>query len=98
MRTPDDICLLCEINNATKENSHIIPKFIGKSIFGVNAVKRAYILDTNKGHLPADFTQDSVKENYLCCPNCELYFSIFFIAVTFFMSTFILLIMIINDA
>jgi hypothetical protein len=76
MRTPNDICLLCDTNHATKENSHIIPKFIGKSIFGDTNVKRAYILDTNKGHLPADFTQDSVKENYLFCPKCESYFSI----------------------
>lgn len=75
MRTSNDICLLCDTNNATKENSHIIPKFIGKSILSESTIKRAYIVDTNRGHLPADFTQDTVKENYLFCPTCELYFS-----------------------
>lgn len=66
---------MCDTNQATKENSHIIPKFIGKSIFGDQGIKRAYLVDTNKGHEPADFTQDSIKENYLLCPNCESYFS-----------------------
>ena len=75
MRSPDDICLLCESKKATKENSHIIPKFMGKSLLGLTGTKRAYILDTDKGHLPADFTQDIAKENYLFCPDCESYFS-----------------------
>ena len=75
MRKPTDICLLCDTNQATKENSHIIPKFIGKSIFGSRGIKRAYLVDTNKGHEPADFTQGTIKESYLFCPNCESYLS-----------------------
>ena len=76
MRTPNDDCLLCSQNKATKENSHIIPKFIGKTLLGLTGPKQGYILDTNKGHLPAEKTQDIAKENYILCPSCENYFSI----------------------
>ena len=76
MRTADDICLLCDRNKSTKKNSHIVPKFLAKSILGEGSVKRAYLLDTNKGHLPAPYMQDSVKEDFLFCPSCENFFSI----------------------
>lgn len=76
MRTPNDDCLLCTQNKATKENSHIIPKFMGKTLLGITGAKQAYILDTNRGHLPAEKTQDIAKENYILCPSCENYFSI----------------------
>ena len=48
---------------------------MGKTLLGSNGARRAYILDTDRGHLPADFTQDIAKENYLFCPSCESYFS-----------------------
>jgi hypothetical protein len=76
MRTPNDICLLCDTNKAIKENSHIIPKFIGKTLLNDGGTNRGYILDTSRGHLPADVIQDIAKENYLLCPDCESYFSI----------------------
>jgi len=76
MRTATDICLLCDKNHSTKENSHIVPKFLTKSILGEGPIKRAYGLDTNNGHLPVPYVQDSVKEDFLFCPSCETYFSI----------------------
>jgi len=68
MRQPTDKCLICNERNATKQNSHIIPKFFGKGIFFGTKPRYGLVLtkkvNTNK-------IQDIIKENYLFCPECE---------------------------
>ncbi|MBK7856659.1 MAG: hypothetical protein IPJ79_18750 [Bacteroidetes bacterium] len=76
MRNPNLKCLLCETNNSTKENSHIIPKFMGKEIFKTEKGNRGFVIGTNSAHLPPQITQDSPKESYILCPSCEQYISI----------------------
>lgn len=77
-RTENDICLLCLDKKATKKNSHIISKFIGKSILQStgDSNNRAYVLDTSKPHLKPRIYQDSPKENHILCPECEKYFEV----------------------
>ncbi|KAB2917992.1 MAG: hypothetical protein F9K23_02260 [Bacteroidetes bacterium] len=75
MRSVDDLCLLCLINPATKKNSHILPKFMTKSILGTSNQKAGYILQSLK---PFDKSkvQDSPKEDFILCESCERYFEI----------------------
>ncbi len=75
-RTPDLECMLCLQNKATKKNSHIIPKFITKSLLGQGNIKRAYTIGTNRMDKAAQFSQDTVKEDYILCDGCEQYFSV----------------------
>lgn len=58
-RTADDICLLCGHEKATKKNSHIIPKFLGKSILGNEGSRKGFIIDSSKPHIKPKITQDS---------------------------------------
>lgn len=68
MRLPTDICLLCERNKSTQQNSHIIPKFFGKGLFyGTNPRHGLSIDKTGK----KEKVQDILKEDYLLCPDCE---------------------------
>lgn len=76
MRNPNLECLLCLQNKATKRNSHIIPKFITKSLLGQAKVKRVYTFGTNRMDKPPKFSQDTDKEDYILCECCEKYFSI----------------------
>lgn len=46
MRTSEDLCLLCASRKANKKNSHIVPRFMTKSILGNQTAKRAYRLNT----------------------------------------------------
>lgn len=73
-RIPTDYCLLCQKEHSTKENSHIVPKFMGKSILGKE--KRGGIVDSSLPLQRIQIKQDSPKENYILCPNCERYFEI----------------------
>lgn len=75
MRSVDDLCLLCVTNLATKKNSHILPKFMTKSILGTSNQKAGYILQSSK---PFDKSkvQDSPKEDFILCESCEKYFEI----------------------
>ena len=75
MRTPNSICLLCQENRADKENSHIVPKFMTKSILGKSNDKRGYRVHTDNFNHP-EIAQDSDKESYLLCSGCEKYFGI----------------------
>ncbi len=72
-RSKNNICILCEKNNSVKRNSHLIPKFFAKSIFSSNADSRASGL--KHGKLYANIVQDSPKEDYIFCNECELFFS-----------------------
>ena len=67
-RKPEDTCLMCNERLATKKKSHIISKFFANSF-----------LTDGKGHkisaagVKQNVIQDSPKENYLFCPQCETF-------------------------
>jgi len=75
MRQPTDLCHLCLTNESDKTNSHILSKFISTNFMdGIGTQRRGYQLDTetvlnNKSKI----VQDSVKENYILCADCETY-------------------------
>ena len=78
MRKPTDICLLCQANLATKTNSHIYPKFLSTNFLGAKGTPRKgfdlsseKILDSKPKVI-----QDSPKEDYILCEECEAYFSV----------------------
>lgn len=73
-RTADDTCLLCKVNKATKTNSHIVPKFMSSGFLGEKSNKKGYILSSTKEG--KQIVQDSPKEDYILCPDCEEYFSV----------------------
>jgi hypothetical protein len=64
MRTSDLRCLLCLDNKSTKGNSHIVPKFMAKSVLGTGDKKRGYAIGTDKGDQPPTYVQDSPKEDF----------------------------------
>ncbi|WP_156825649.1 hypothetical protein [Lewinella cohaerens] len=73
-RNQEDLCLLCKANKATKTNSHIIPKFMSSSFLGGKSNKKGFIISSTKeGKITI---QDSPKEDYILCPECEEYFSV----------------------
>jgi len=74
IRTSNDKCLLCLTENSTKRNSHIVPKFITKSIFGMNGQEKGYIWDTGGQQKKPKICQDTSKEDYILCPACEKLF------------------------
>lgn len=86
MRQPTDKCLLCGKNDATKRNSHILPRFISTNFLGPKTGKRqGFSLDSQtpvsideKGEVISrpQKIQDSPKEDYILCDECEAYFSI----------------------
>jgi hypothetical protein len=78
MREPTDECLLCRINAATKTNSHILPRFISTGFLGAKGAPRKGFLLNGKNELTAKpkSVQDSPKENYILCDECETYFSL----------------------
>lgn len=73
-RQPTDKCLLCGAKSATKQNSHIIPKFISSDFLGDKSGKKGYVIDSETG--VKKIIQDSPKEDYILCPDCEEYFSV----------------------
>ena len=75
MRSSEDLCLLCKTRKATKTDSHIISKFLTKSVFG-QGQRRGFLLDADNSHKPAKITQDAAKESYILCPECEKCFEI----------------------
>lgn len=78
MRKPTDLCLLCQTNLATKTNSHIYPKFLSTNFLGAKGTpRRGYDLSSDKilENKPK-VIQDSPKEDYILCEECEAYFSV----------------------
>lgn len=62
------ICKLCLNNIADKENSHIIPKFMCKSLFEDTNPRHALSINKfGKGRK----IQDTPKENNILCSGCE---------------------------
>lgn len=74
MRTCKDLCLLCQKNESDKENSHIIPKFFTKSIFGKRNNDPAHKFIGQK--IYKNVIQDSPKEDYIFCTGCEKYLAL----------------------
>ena len=70
-----NLCKLCLQNEATQKNSHIIPKFMTKTILGTGQLQ-GFVLDTSTTDIPAQKIQDTAKEDYILCPSCESYFSV----------------------
>lgn len=78
MRKPTDICLLCQANLAAKTNSHIYPKFLSTNFLGAKGTPRkGFDLSSDKilDNKPR-VIQDSPKEDYILCEECEAYFSV----------------------
>lgn len=67
------ICPLCEINEADNENSHIIPKFLGKPLFEKSKPRHSLQINRNGKILK---TQDTPKEDHLICSSCEKRFEV----------------------
>jgi len=78
MRKSTDACLLCQANAANKTNSHILPRFISTGFFGAKgAQRRGFAFNgENELSLKPRTVQDSPKENYILCDECETYFSL----------------------
>lgn len=75
MRNSTDLCLLCHVNMATKKNSHIFPKFMSTNFLGEN--RKGYDLNRNTAlDKKPRVIQDSPKEDYILCEDCEAYFGI----------------------
>lgn len=74
MRTPTDICLLCEKNKSIQKNSHIIPKFFGQGLFYGTSPRHGLAIDKTGKRKKV---QDILKEDYFFCPECEAGLSIF---------------------
>lgn len=78
MRKSTDECLLCRVNAANKTNSHILPRFISTGFLGAKGgPRRGFKLNgKNELSLKPKIVQDSPKENYILCDECEAYFSL----------------------
>lgn len=65
------LCKLCQIREATQKNSHILPKFMGISmLINKEGLRKSYKITSFKGIFQRPF-QDTPKEDYLFCPECE---------------------------
>lgn len=63
----DHTCNLCNSKRADKLNSHIVPKFLTKSVF--YSEKRNALLINKDGN--SEFVQSTVREDNLLCEDCE---------------------------
>jgi hypothetical protein len=78
MRKQTDLCLLCKANLATKSNSHIFPRFLSTHFLGEKeTARKGFILKSNEilKNRPKPI-QDSPKENYILCEECETYLGV----------------------
>jgi len=75
-RSSNDNCLLCQGEEATQTNSHIVPKFMCKGILGNQGPRKAFIINIDIPEKKPTVCQDSPKENYILCPSCEDYFQV----------------------
>ena len=76
MRTAESKCLLCNRNLAIQKNSHIIPKFMTKSILGIENQKSIYLVSSSIARKSPIVSQDTAKEDFILCEGCENYFSV----------------------
>lgn len=65
---PTQLCKLCRHTVADKRNSHIVPKFLCKSLFDTTPARHTVSIDrSGKGQK----RQDTPKENHILCASCE---------------------------
>lgn len=85
MRKPTDNCLLCKQNLSSKENSHILTRFISTSFIKAGGAKKGNSLSSdsvlkteNDAVILAEveYIQDSPKQDYILCHECENYLGI----------------------
>jgi hypothetical protein len=67
------LCKLCKKRDADKLNSHIIPKFLGKSLFQDTNPRHALWIDRGGSYKRS---QDTPKEDNILCSFCERRFEI----------------------
>ncbi|PTB92934.1 hypothetical protein C9994_13460 [Marivirga lumbricoides] len=75
-RTPEEICLLCQTEKATKTNSHIVPKFMSKGILGNEGPRQGFTISTGEPEKKPEKGQDTSKESYILCLGCEDYLQV----------------------
>lgn len=73
MRTPDDMCLLCEEKESIQKKSHIIPKFLGKGLYFDTSPKHGISFERT-GRVSK--IQEIEREDFILCPECEKGFSV----------------------
>ena len=76
MTQSENTCALCQWRKADKTNSHVIPKFLCKTMLGSGNNKQAFTLNTDTLAQDTKFSQDTDKVDYLFCTECETYFSV----------------------
>ncbi len=76
IRRKTELCLLCQSNQADKTKSHIIPKFMTKSMFQDGKTQKAYTMSNHNMHKPIPIAQDTPKQDYILCSKCETYFGV----------------------
>ncbi|UPQ79627.1 hypothetical protein M0M57_02020 [Flavobacterium azooxidireducens] len=66
------------MNHSTKKNSHIFPKFLSTIFLGAKGTSRkGYDLSSeNILKKKPRVIQDSIKEDYILCEDCEAYFGV----------------------
>jgi hypothetical protein len=64
----ENICKLCQQNEATQANSHIFPRFFKKHYLTFNKGFHYYNISKKKTDR---IVQDLPKEDYIFCPECE---------------------------
>ena len=62
------VCKLCQKNVANQTNSHIVPKFLCKSLFESLPNRHAIVIDRAMREWKI---QDIPKESYVLCNHCE---------------------------
>jgi len=78
-RSSIDLCLLCQTNTANKKNSHILPKFLANGFLGTKGKPQkgfsiSISINSDKNRIKT--IQDSPKEDFILCEDCEAYFSL----------------------
>jgi hypothetical protein len=68
-------CPFCNENSATKTNSHIISNFLTTTLKVIGNVSKVYKINKFLESGKYQFSQDSSKENYIFCPDCESLFN-----------------------
>jgi hypothetical protein len=65
-------CNLCLTREATQENSHIVPRFMGVTILeNPDGIRKGFKLDNDPNFLKQKSQQDTPKEDFILCPECE---------------------------
>jgi hypothetical protein len=69
---------LCQTNLSSKKNSHIYPKFLSTNFLGPKgSPRKGFDLNSTKIlNQKPKVIQDSPKEDYILCDECEAYFSV----------------------